>query len=338
MYLRSIVQAGERAAFLTRQMLAYAGRGRFVTEAIDLGGLVREISELVRTSIPKSVELKLDFAPNLPPIEADPAQMQQVIMNLVINGAEAIGENAPGKVEIRTCVCEINEREAANLFPVAHAPGTYVQLEVSDTGSGMDEATRARIFDPFFTTKFTGRGLGLAAVQGIIKGHGGAIRVYSTPGHGTTFVVLLPARRRSVTPAEPAEPQGNVIPPGSAALVIDDEDTVRRLAANVLERAGVKVLTAENGKIGVDLFRENSAAISVVILDLQMPVMGGEEALALLNEINPDIPVILSSGFDEAEAVRRFAGMKSAGFLQKPYTAERLVETVAATLQRRQTD
>ncbi len=157
MYLRGIVQAGERAAFLTRQMLAYAGRGHFVTETIDLGDLVREISALVRTSVPGTVELKLDFAPDLPPIEADPAQMQQVIMNLVINGAEAIGENATGKVEIRTRLCEIDAREAAKMFPPEKsAAGVYVQLEVSDTGSGMDEATKAHIFDPFFTTKFNG--------------------------------------------------------------------------------------------------------------------------------------------------------------------------------------
>ena len=213
--LREVVQASERAAFLTRQMLAYAGKGRFVTEMLDMCTLVREISALVRTSIPKTVELKLELAPDLPAIEADPAQMQQVIMNLVINGAEAIGENDAGTVEIRTSLRVLNKREAAEFFgPGQFSLEPYVQLEVSDTGHGMDEATKARIFDPFFTTKFTGRGLGLAAVQGIIKAHGGAIRVHSTPGVGTSFLILLPAKRVKAAAPRPERPQSFSIPSG----------------------------------------------------------------------------------------------------------------------------
>jgi two-component system CheB/CheR fusion protein len=331
-HLREILQAGERAAFLTRQMLAYAGKGRFVTETIDLGNLIREISALIRTSIPKSVELKLDLAPDLPPIEADPAQIQQVVMNLVINGAEAIGEHATGKVEVRTSLRELNAREAAEFFgPEPSAPGAYVQVEVTDTGAGMDGATQARIFDPFFTTKFTGRGLGLAAVQGIIKGHHGAIRVHSTPGLGTSFLILLPARRRRAA----AVPKGRrmaYIAPGSVVLAIDDEEAIRALAVSVLSRAGVKVLTAVDGKAGVEMFREHHGIISAVLLDFLMPVMGGEEVIALLDEIDPNVPVILSSGFDESEAARRFPGAKPARFLQKPYTTGRLLEAVAAAL------
>ena len=332
MRLREVVRAGERAAFLTRQMLAYAGKARFVTERIDLEELIREISALVQTSIPKSVELKLDLAANLPPIEADPAQIQQVVMNLVINGAEAIGENEKGKVEIRTSHREIDARQAAEFFGSNQsAPGTFVELEVSDTGSGMDEATKARIFDPFFTTKFTGRGLGLAAVRGIIKGHGGAIRVYSTPGHGSSFLILLPAQQQRAV-AAPEEPRTASIPDGSVALVIDDEETIRSLATHVLSREGMKVLVAGNGRAGVEIFRRLNTEISVVVLDFLMPIMGGEEALALIKEINPEVPVVLSSGFDESEAVRRFSEPKPARFLQKPYTAGRLVEAVAATL------
>ena len=333
--LREVVQASERAAFLTRQMLAYAGKGRFVTEMLDMSAVVREISALVRTSIPKSVELKLELAPDLPAIEADPAQIRQVVMNLVINGAEAIGENAAGTVEIRTSRRELNERETTEfLGPGQFSLETYVQLEISDTGRGMDEATKARIFDPFFTTKFTGRGLGLAAVQGIIKAHGGAIRVHSTPGVGTSFLILFPAKRRKAAAARPEQPQGLSIPSGSAVLVIDDEQVIRDLARNVLSRKGMRVWMADNGKAGVELFREQNQALSVVVLDLTMPVMGGEEALVLLKQINPDVPVILSSGFDESEAERRFSGLKPARFLQKPYTSDRLVEVVAATLNR----
>jgi CheY-like chemotaxis protein len=197
----------------------------------------------------------------------------------------------------------------------------------------MDEVTKARIFDPFFTTKFTGRGLGLAAVQGIIRAHRGAIRVYSTSGEGTTFLILLPAARRAqvVRQAETAR-RARAIPAGSVALVIDDEKTVRTVAKNVLNRVGMKVLLAENGREGVEVFREQHRDVAIVVLDLQMPVMGGEEALRLLKEIDPDVPVILSSGFDETEAERRFAALKPAMFLQKPYTAGRLTDAVAATL------
>jgi signal transduction histidine kinase/CheY-like chemotaxis protein len=335
--LRQIVDAAERASFLTRQMLAYAGRGRFVTADIDLGDLVREISGLVRTSISKAVDLKLETAPNLPPIKSDPAQIQQLIMNLVINGAEAIGDIQGGTVTVRTSRRDVSPGEAGTLFKSQPAgPGAYVQLEVIDTGAGMDDSTKARIFDPFFTTKFMGRGLGLAAVQGIVRAHRGAIFVHSALGRGTTFRILLPASgRNEIRPARRAD-VASTIPGGSVALVIDDEDFIRNLAHEVLSRQGMRVMAADNGKTGVDIFQEHNRLISVVVLDLQMPVMGGEETLAELRKINPDVPVILSSGFDETEATRRFAARKPAGFLQKPYSAQRLVTAVAAALNRPQ--
>ncbi len=333
--LRSIVEAAERSAFLTRQMLAYAGKGQFVTADIDLGELVVEISELVRTSIPKPVDLKFDLAPNLPPVEADPAQLQQVVMNLVINGAEAIGENRVGTVSVRTSLRELSPDEAGALFKSEPtAPGTYIQLEVSDTGEGMDEATKARIFDPFFTTKFMGRGLGLAAVQGIVRRHRGAIAVHSMPGRGTSFRILLPVNGRQATRVEKRQEGANLIAPGSVALVIDDEQVVLKIAQDVLSRRGMRVLTADNGKSGVEIFREHHSIVSVVLLDLKMPVMGGDEAFPLLHQINPDVPIILSSGFDEREVTQRFGDRKPAGFLQKPYTSQRLISAVAAVLRR----
>uniref|UniRef100_Q01WE0 Signal transduction histidine kinase with CheB and CheR activity n=1 Tax=Solibacter usitatus (strain Ellin6076) TaxID=234267 RepID=Q01WE0_SOLUE len=335
MRLREIVQAAESAAFLTRQMLAYAGRGRFVIEQLDLGELVKDISALMRTSIPRTVELKLDLAPSLPAIDADPAQIQQVVMNLVINGAEAIGEDEIGRVTVKTSLREVTEGEVNELIFGGQA-GSYVQLEVTDTGSGMDEAVKARAFDPFFTTKFTGRGLGLAAVQGIVKGHGGNIAVYSTPGHGTTFVVLFPGSRKARKAPAAADKEVGVIPPGTVALVIDDEEAIRTLADSVLKRESVRVMTAADGKTGVELFREHSRVISVVVLDLMMPVMGGGEALAQIKQIDPKVPVILTSGYDESETARRYAGLNPQGFLQKPYTAERLVEAVAAAMQQRE--
>ncbi len=331
-YLREIVDAAERAAFLTRQMLAYAGKGRFVTHTLDLGDLIREISTLIRTSIPKTAEIRLELAPDLPAVDADPGQMQQLVMNLVINGAEAIAENRPGTVEVRTSLRVITEEDVRDKDadnPLI--PGKYVCLEVKDTGVGMDEATRARIFDPFFTTKFTGRGLGLAATLGIVKGHRGSIRVYSAPGRGTSFSVLIPASAKK--PRAPM--RGRVTKPSGlkgTVLVIDDEEMIRNLARTVLTRQGFEVLTANHGTDGVKVFRENLATVSVVLLDLLMPEMGGEQTMEELQAIRPEIPVILSSGFDESEANRRFAGKKLAGFVQKPYDAERLVQAIVAAI------
>jgi nitrogen-specific signal transduction histidine kinase len=334
--LREVIEAAERASFLTRQMLAYAGRGQFVTAMIDLSDLVQEISTLVRTSIPKSVVVKLDLAENLPYLEADPGQIQQVLMNILINAAEAIGENIVGTVTVRTSLREVNAREAAELFKSEPAaPGPYVQLEVIDTGAGMDEATKARIFDPFFTTKFTGRGLGLAAVQGIVRRHRGVIFVHSAPGEGATFRVLLPAANGQTNVIQRKQPKAGAIPRGSVALVIDDEKTVLNVAERVLSRKGIRVLTAEDGRRGVEVFRQHSPIISVVILDLQMPVMGGEEALALFHEIDPTVPIIVVSGFDKSEVTRRFSGLKPASFLQKPFRAQDLLSAVEAVLQDR---
>jgi PAS domain S-box-containing protein len=325
--LQDVVQAGERAAFLTRQMLAYSGKGRTVTRVLDPAQILNEVAVLARTSIPKTVRLELNLAPGLPPLEGDPAQIQQLLMNLVMNGAEAIGEGKPGVVTIRACC-----REAAMAGASGNgAAASLLEIEVRDTGCGIDPNLQPRIFDPFFTTKFMGRGLGLSAAQGIVKGHGGAIRVESAPGQGASFRILLPCSPKVAALTEAVD-RPLRIPKGAAVLIIDDEQTVRNVARDVLAREGMRVLTAENGQHGVEVFREHSADLAVVVLDLAMPVMGGEEALPLLKEINPGIPVILSSGFDEPEAARRFSGLKPTRFLQKPYTAARLLRAVADTL------
>jgi PAS domain S-box-containing protein len=325
----NVIQASERASQLTRQMLAYSGRGRFVVEPLDLAVQIREITVLLETSITSQVELILDLQSAGVLIEADGSQIQQLIMNLVINGAEAIG-SAGGRVVVSTRVQELDAQFTRdNLAGDNVEPGTYILLEVHDTGVGMDQATLARIFDPFFTTKFTGRGLGLAAVLGIVRGHHGALKVYSNPGKGTTFKVYFPVAAGQSLPKS-AAPLGDVR--GSATvLVVDDESVVTKLARSTLERYGYRVLTASNGKEALDVLGSNGDGVSLVLLDMTMPIMSGEETLARLRSLRPKVKVIASSGYNEIEALRRFGDGISA-FLQKPYRASQLVEKVKMVL------
>lgn len=329
--LEDVVLASERAAHLTRQLLAYAGKGRFVLQRVDLSELVKEIGALVRMSIPRNVQIQTELE-GVPPVLADPSQMQQLVMNLVINGAEAIPEGEQGTVRVATGSHEVDESYILQSFsPGEIAPGRYVYLEVHDTGTGMDEGTIARIFDPFFTTKFTGRGLGLAAVLGIVRGHKGALKVYSAPGRGTTFKVILPVTDEGAPQHTPAKDAVSLQGSG-LVLVIDDEDIVRRTTRATLERYGYTVVLAADGREGVDLFRSMADRVSAVLLDLNMPVVSGEDALREICGINQKVKVILSSGLNEVEAIRRFTGKGLAGFLQKPYTAQRLAETVRKVL------
>ncbi len=330
--LRDVIAASETAAHLTKQLLAYAGKGRFVVEKVDLSELVRQISTLIHASIPKNVQLRLELQNRLPCVEADLSQLQQLVMNLVINGAEAIPEGRTGTVIVVTGVQHVDETYIRTaLTPDQIAPGKYVMLEVHDSGVGMSEDVISKVFDPFFTTKFTGRGLGLAAALGIIRGHKGAIKVYSTPGQGSTFKVLFPAMEAvSDTPSGSAtEPERRA---SEMVLVIDDENVVRRTAKAMLERYGYTVVPAENGEEGVSLFRILADKISVVLLDMTMPGMTGEETFRELKSIKPDVSVILSSGYNEVEAVRRFTGKGLSGFLQKPYSAATLEEKMRAVI------
>lgn len=331
--LENVVLAGQRASDLTRQLLAYAGKGQFQKRRMDLSTSVREMSGLVQASFSKKVEMRLELDNNLPPIEADPGQVQQIIMNLMMNAAEAIGEDKTGRVIVSTRVQQIEERETRENFASWElSVGRYVLLEVRDSGLGMDETTQARIFDPFFTTKFTGRGLGLSAVLGIVKAHKGALSVYSRPGEGTTFQVLFPAAGTALASASPVRVERELTGAGTI-LVIDDEPFVRNMAKSALERYGYSVLTAVDGATGLNRFLEHPDEISLVLLDLTMPVMSGEETLAELIAIRPNACVLLSSGFSEMEALRRFAGKALAGFIQKPYTAAQLAEKVKAILE-----
>jgi signal transduction histidine kinase/CheY-like chemotaxis protein len=332
--LNDVVRASERAAHLTKQLLAYAGKGRFVLQAVDLSDTVRDISHLIKSSIPKNAQLRLDLADKLPCIEADASQIQQLVMNLVINAAEAIPEERLGNVLVTTRTQHVDEHYLEQTLGAAEiGTGEYVALEVSDTGIGMTPETLKRIFDPFYTTKFAGRGLGLAATQGIVRGHKGAMRVYTTPGQGSTFKILFPAMAveqepTKSTPAVVAQPGTR----SGTVLVIDDEEAVRRTAKASLERRGYDIILAENGTEGLQIFQALSSKISLVLLDLTMPGPGGEEVLRQIRTIKAETKVVLSSGYNEVEVIQRFTGKGLAGFLQKPYTSAALVEKINRVL------
>jgi CheY-like chemotaxis protein len=258
--------------------------------------------------------------------------MQQILMNLVINGAEAIGEGNTGKVRIRTRSQELDaELIRVNFSSEELTPGLYVILEVADNGAGMDEKTRARIFDPFYTTKFTGRGLGLASVQGILRTHHGAIRVESSPGQGSLFRVFLPAIAQESDHPK-FEPDPSELRGSGLVLVIDDEEIVLRTTGAILERHGYQVLTASSGEQGIRIVGEKKDQLKLVVLDLTMPGMGGEEALAKIKEISPALPVVLSSGYDASHAMSRFGEDAIAGFIQKPATVTDYLRVVKDAL------
>jgi len=329
----NLMQASERAAHLTRQMLAYSGKGRFVVERLDLPLQVQQILALIDASIDKNVKIELNFPPDLPPVEGDAGQIQQLIMNLVINGAEATGPGG-GTVTVSAALREIGpDYVRDNLAGDNIPPGSYVCLEVHDNGVGMDAATQARIFDPFFTTKFTGRGLGLAAVLGIVRGHHGALTVYSEPGKGTTFKIFLPAASASKPAPVTTIPSSEVRGEGTI-LVVDDEEMVQRTLKAALERYGYTVLAAGGGREALDILKQKQDGISLVLLDMTMPVMSGEETLRALLAIRRDVPVIATSGYNEMEALKRF-GEGLSGFIQKPYTPRSLAEKIRAVLQQK---
>ncbi len=330
--LKRVVESGEQAAHLTRQMLAYAGKGRFILEPVDLSALIYKTRALFQSSISKKINVVFHLAPGIAAVETDPSQMQQVFMNLALNAAEAIGEE-PGVISIstgETLVTGGYQGGAPGGWDIE--PGRYVFLEVRDTGCGMDTATQAKIFDPFFTTKFQGRGLGLAAVAGIVRAHKGAIELTTAPGAGSTFRVLLPATSaRPQAPALPAESRDDLRGRGTV-LVVDDEQIVRDLARQSLERHGYRVLVAENGPAAIDIVQADGQAVQLVILDLSMPGMSGEEILPHLRKIKPDLHVIVSSGYSETETLRLFKGAVVSGFIQKPYTARQLAVQVKSVL------
>ena len=317
--VRRIEMAAARAADLARQMLAYSGKGNFIIEELDLNRLVKEMGHMLEVSISKKAALRYHCEEHLPSITADATQIRQIIMNLVINASEALGDES-GAISISTGSLECSEEYFKTTWIADGIPsGRYVALEVSDTGCGMTSETLEKIFDPFFTTKFTGRGLGMAAVLGIVRSHKGAIKVYSEPGKGTTFRLLFPAGTQPSQLLNKQQGGAELWQGSGKVLLVDDEEIVRDLGTEMLKELGYKVLTAEDGRQALEMFHSRKD-ISLVILDLTMPHMDGEQCFRALRQIDPGVRVVMSSGFNEQEVSGKFIGKGLSGFIQKPYT------------------
>lgn len=328
--LQEIQQAARRAANLCREMLAYAGKGQVQLEDVDFASLVAEMGEILQISHSKKAEFTLVVEPDLPLITGDAAQLGQVVMNLITNASEAL-EDKEGQVRVTVQAQDLDAVAAASRFPLATLePGLHVLLTVSDNGCGMNSETLGRIFDPFYTTKFAGRGLGLAAVLGIIKSHGGAIAVKSAVGQGTTITVALPAHPEGV-PATVEDVAGE---PGVSrsltVLVAEDEQSVQRIVMRLMTRLGHTVHLAANGREALDIHRERGDQLDVVMLDLTMPVMDGKEAMKEIRQRDQQVPIIVCSGFPAEDIARGFGSDQPDVFLQKPFAIVQLHEALVS--------
>jgi PAS domain S-box-containing protein len=336
--LTGITTATQRAADLCRQMLAYAGKASFALERVGLGELVEEMTHLLKTSISKKAILVMNLERGLPPIKADPSQIRQIVMNLIINASEAIGDrNGKITVSMGAMPCDREYLRGTELH-VDLVPGLYVYIEVADTGVGMDARTQSRIFEPFFSTKFTGRGLGLSAVLGIVRAHKGALKVYSEPGKGTTFKVFFPALEEAKEKEGFPESSRRVEWRGKGTiLLVDDEESLLGLGSRMLEYLGFTVLTAADGLEAVEVYRQRGKEIDLVLMDLTMPRMDGAKAFDELRLLNPEVRVVLASGYNKEDVASRIAGKDPDGILQKPYTLANLKESLAGRMPARTT-
>lgn len=309
----------DRATDLTRQMLAYSGRGRFIVGPTDLSRVAREMATLLSASLSKKIQLDLELPEGLPSVEGDAAQLQQVLLNLVTNASDAIGDQ-PGRIRIATGMAALDSTDVAGLrAELPSKPGAYVFLEVSDTGCGVAPEFQTRIFEPFFSTKDAGRGLGLSALLGILRAHHGAFGMDSIPGEGTTFRLFFPsAGIPSTAKVETVDAQ-TTLAQGLRVLLVDDEETIRDSTRHLLESMGCQVITACDGVEALEML-DVEAPFSIVILDLMMPRMDGRQTLAVLKREHPTLPVVLCSGYSEQEILGAWNGV----FLAKPYSREKL--------------
>ncbi|MEN8153538.1 MAG: PAS domain S-box protein [Acidobacteriota bacterium] len=331
--IKNIELTATRAADLCNQLLAYSGKGKFVILVININQILLELIKLLKTSIPKKVEIILDLSKDIPLIEADISQIRQVIMNLIINSGDAIG-NRNGSITISTGIENLKKEQLLNMdYKGNMIPGNYVFLEISDTGTGMDKETQKKIFDPFFSTKSIGKGLGLAAVLGIVNGHNGGLNVTSTSGKGTNIKVFFPETVKIADKKDNIDQYIKNTKGSGTILIADDEEPVRIFAGKVMERAGFKIISAVDGEDTIKKFNEYPGKISLVLLDMTMPKKDGSEVFKVLQKIDPDVKVLLSSGYNREDTVKHFLSKGLAGFLQKPYSPEDLLNKVLKILE-----
>ncbi len=323
-----IKRATKLASQLTNQMLAYSGKGTFIIEQINLNDLIIDMHTLLEASISKKVDLSYSFLPELPGIKGDATQIRQVLLNMILNGSDAIENN--GTIMVKTSVSSLTLPEIETLAISNNViPGNYAVLEITDSGCGIESGKLEQIFEPFFTTKFTGRGLGLSAVSGIIRSHNAGLSVKSIIGEGTCFKIFFPVSLEGGIQDKQAIKKRQAAGVKSlTVLIADDEKYIRDLTTKMLHISGYKVHIARNGKEAIEVFMKNKNEISCIMLDLTMPELDGSEALSEIRKIDPDIPIIITSGYCEFDIVSRFADEKIAGFLQKPYNLEDIVSAI----------
>jgi two-component system cell cycle sensor histidine kinase/response regulator CckA len=326
--LFKIENIASRAAELCNQMLAYSGKGKFVIQPIDINEVIREMTLLLNVSIPKKVSLKVSLDTKIPAIEADVTQVRQIIMNLITNAADSIGKKS-GIITVKSSTQFLSGHELKSQY-IENKPndGNYTILEVSDSGCGMKQETLNKLFDPFFTTKFTGRGLGMAAVLGIVRGHKGTLMIESSFGVGTTVKIVLPVSNKKALTIVEKKHDNKLLKGKGSILVVDDEESVRSILKEALEFSGFNIILAEDGEIAIKQYKKYEKDIELIILDLTMPKLNGEETYKRLVKYNPKVKVILSSGFNAQDATKRFASNGIAGYLQKPYRLELLREKI----------
>ena len=324
--LKNIEQHVQSGADLTKQLLGFARGGRYEVKSIDLNKLIKKTSEMFgRTK--KEIRIYTKYQKNIWPVEADQSQIEQVILNLYVNAWQAM----PGGGDLYLQSENVSLDED-HVKPLGIEPGRYVKLSITDTGVGMDEATRQRIFDPFFTTKEMGRGtgLGLASVYGIIKNHGGIIDVNSKKGEGTTFTIYMPASDKGIV--EEKGVSGETLKGTETVLLVDDEDRIVDIGKKILKIMGYKVLIARSGKEAIELYKKNQAGIDIVVLDMIMPEIGGGEAYDRLKEINPHVRVLLSSGYSINGEATEILERGCNGFVQKPFSMKELSRRIREIL------
>ena len=332
-YIPEIEKAAERAAGLCRQMLAYAGKAQLTKTQVDMSILVHEMVNMLQSTLPQNAVIKPHISDDLPFVIGDTSQISQVAMNLIINASEAIG-NVQGEIRVSLMDAMIVAAHMEKDYHGKAIPqGRYICLEVADTGCGMDDETKSRIFEPFFTTKFTGRGLGMSAVLGIITAHHGSLQLFSEPGKGTTFKVYLPAERRKKVRDEALRQVASVPWQGSGTiLLVEDEDQIRNNAKTLLQIFGFTVVEAVNGKEALELYQKHLTDITLVLTDMGMPVMDGYTLFVELKKLNPELPVIISSGFGEEDIATKIPRKEIAGLISKPYNHAQLREVLKRTL------